>query len=102
MILNKKADTSQPFILRVSVLTYLTNMIKVIILIGIFWLSVYSSCNKNGPCNETVYSFKLNIAANQGIDSIAVNDTLWFKIDESTQLKDFISGKTLISQMQVT
>lgn len=70
-------------------------MIRNIILIGIFWLSVYSSCNKNGPCNETVYSFKLNISANPGIDSIAVNDTLWFKIDESTQLNDFISNKTV-------
>ena len=70
-------------------------MIRIVILIGISWLSVYSSCGKNGPCNETVYSFKLNISANPGIDSIAVNDTLWFKIDESTQLTDVFTNKVV-------
>ena len=75
-------------------MTY-NNLVKYFLLIIIFNIFVYSSCNKNGPCNETVYSFKLNISANPGTDSIAVNDTLWFKIDESTQLTDVFTNRVV-------
>lgn len=68
-------------------------MLRSIILIAIFWLSVYSSCSKQGSCDQTIYSFRLNISANPGIDSVALFDTVWFKIEESTQLMDLISNK---------
>lgn len=71
-------------------------MIRYILLIIIFYISVYSSCSKTKECDRsTQYAFKLNISATPGTDSINLGDTLWFIINESTQLYDFISNATV-------
>jgi len=63
-------------------------MLRSLILISIYFFSVYSSCNKGIFCNQNTYSFRANFTATPGIDSIVLNDTVWFIMDESVQLQD--------------
>lgn len=66
-----------------------------LIIICIYIFSVYSSCSKRINCNQNIYSFRVNFTAIPAIDSIALNDTVWFTMNESTQLHD-ISTSNII------
>jgi len=65
-------------------------VLTVAALIFIYVAAVFATCKKN--CNNTTYNFKAGIIATPITDSIFLNDTLWFTIDESTQLKDTITN----------
>jgi hypothetical protein len=70
-------------------------MIRSLILIGIYFLSIYSSCNKSIFCNQNTYSFLANFTASPAIDSIAINDTVWITMNESTQLQDLSTNNVV-------
>lgn len=72
-----------------------TNLKLSAILIVVFIASVYGTCKRKLNCSENIYKFELNVTAIPGIDSITLNDTLWFSINESTQLKDLNSGNII-------
>ena len=57
---------------------------RVAIILVIFWVTTYASCNKN--CVESTYSFQIGIKATPNLDSININDTIWLEINESTNL----------------
>jgi hypothetical protein len=58
-------------------------------------ISIYATCHKRLDCVNTVYSFQLNIKAYPNADSILLGDTIWVEIDESTILKDALSGNMI-------
>jgi hypothetical protein len=68
---------------------------KIVILILAFPLFFEKcSCTKEG-CFDESYSFELFIKASPDMDSVFINDTIWFEINEPTVLKDNISGRTI-------
>lgn len=70
-------------------------MLKSLILIGIYIFSVYSSCNKSIFCSQNTYSFRANFIASPETDSIALNDTLWVTMNESTQFQDLSTNNAI-------
>lgn len=50
------------------------------------------SCSK-GECFDEKYSFEIFVKAYPYLDSILINDTIWFEINESTILKDLSSER---------
>lgn len=71
-------------------------MFRSFLVILIFAVSIYSSCKKRSSCNQNNYNFQTNITASPGGDSIQLQDTLWFVIDDSVQLRD-MNTNTLIN-----
>lgn len=53
----------------------------------------FATCRKRIDCQQTVYNFDVGIKARPNLDSIFLNDTLWFAINESAELQDIISGR---------
>jgi hypothetical protein len=70
------------------------SFIRILLLSAIFYATTYSSCKKGGiGCNDRQYVFNIGITASPGFDSIRVNDTLWFNMNESSTLTDQLSGQ---------
>jgi len=70
-------------------------MLRKFILAGIWFLSVYSSCNKSIFCNQATYSFSTNIRAYPSLDSININDTIWLEFICPVRLTDIASGNSI-------
>jgi len=51
-------------------------------------------CTKGG-CRDEVYSFEIFAKATPSLDSIVINDTIWFEVSESVNLKDQISNRII-------
>lgn len=66
----------------------------VIIIISAALIFQKCTCTKNGCFNE-LYSFEIFVKAYPDQDSIFINDTIWFEINESVMLKDMISNRTI-------
>jgi len=64
--------------------------LTVVTLIFIYVATVFATCKKN--CNNTTYNFQVTINAVPDNDSILINDTVWFSIDESTELRDLTTN----------
>lgn len=54
----------------------------------IAFVSLCATCHKRIDCTQNIYNFKVGIKALPNTDSIPLNDTLWFAINESTELQD--------------
>jgi len=67
-------------------------MLRYLIIVIIYFSSVYSSCRKGIGCKEITYSFSTGIRAYPDSDSINVNDTIWVEFSNSTQLHDINLG----------
>jgi hypothetical protein len=52
------------------------------------------SCTKDGCFNET-YSFEIFVKGSPDFDSILINDTIWFEINEPVALKDITSNRII-------
>ena|SRR5687767_3684141 len=52
------------------------------------------SCTKGG-CYDESYSFEIFVKAFPNMDSILINDTIWFDINEPVTLKDAISNREI-------
>lgn len=68
-------------------------MLRSLILICIYFLSVYASCNKN--CAVKTYSFATGIKSYPDTDSININDTIWLEFISPTRLVDISSGNSI-------
>ena len=58
-----------------------------------FLLFVRSTCKKN--CTTSSYSFELDVKVYPANDTLSIGDTLWFEVNNSTQLKDLQSGQLI-------
>jgi hypothetical protein len=70
-------------------------MLRYLIIVIIYFSSVYSSCRKGIGCKEIIYSFSTNIRAYPDNDSINVNDTIWIEFSSPSQLNDINSGASI-------
>lgn len=70
-------------------------MIRIFMLLSLWYLSLYSTCNKRLNCNVTIYSFETNIKAFPDSDSLNIGDTIWFELICPTKLRDAISGNMI-------
>lgn len=61
----------------------------------LFAVSLQLQCERRVGCAENVYSFDVGIQAVPDLDSVAVGDTVWFSIDDSTSLKDVSSSDVI-------
>src|SRR5688500_14719940 len=52
------------------------------------------TCTKNG-CFDESYSFNIFVKSSPDKDSILINDTIWFEINEPVTLKDVISNREI-------
>lgn len=52
------------------------------------------TCTKNG-CFDESYSFEIFVKSSPGMDSVLINDTIWFDINEPVILKDAISNREI-------
>lgn len=65
---------------------------KYFVIIIIYVLSVYASCNKHGDCLTQTYSFATGIKAYTDSDSLNINDTIWLDFSCPTRLVDLGTG----------
>src|SRR5688572_823579 len=64
-------------------------MIKLIIIGFLVSIAVTRCrCTKYGDCFDEKYSFEIYVKAFPDLDSILINDTVWFDINEPTSLMD--------------
>ncbi len=61
---------------------------KYFIVVIIYILSVYASCNKHGDCITKTYSFATGIKTYPDTDSLNINDTIWLDFSSPTRLVD--------------
>jgi hypothetical protein len=61
--------------------------LKIVIIILAFPL-FFEKCNCSKDCLDETYSFQIYVKGYPVMDSVAVSDTVWFEINESTSLKD--------------
>jgi hypothetical protein len=69
-----------------------TNAINILIIVFVWLFSTATTCNKKINCAENNYAFDIRIRAYPDMDSININDTIWFEIEESTLLKDRVTN----------
>lgn len=68
---------------------------KYLIVVIVYVLSVYASCNKHGDCLTQTYSFATCIKAYPDTDSLNINDTIWLDFSCPTRLVDLGTGNMI-------
>lgn len=70
--------------------------IKIIVTLLLFcMLNSGFQCNKQIGCGGMVYNFEMGIKAYPDEKIIIVGDTLWLEINESSILRDMVTGKVI-------
>jgi hypothetical protein len=64
-------------------------------IISIISLSLQKCNCSKGSCLDEKYFFEIYAKATPVLDSILINDTIWFEINESVNLKDMISNRII-------
>lgn len=73
-----------------------TNKLKLVAILGIILLATtYSTCKKN-ECLNVEYAFTLPIIAHPDLDSVNINDTIWFEVNQPVSMKDYITNSNII------
>jgi hypothetical protein len=70
-------------------------MIRLVIFLGIWYVFTYSTCNKGSSCIRSEFNFSVSFTATPSYDSITLTDTVWFTLDESVVLKDYLSNNMI-------
>ena len=57
---------------------------------------VFQKCDcTKGGCRDESFSFEIFAKAIPSLDSILINDTIWFEVNESVNLKDQVSNRII-------
>jgi hypothetical protein len=70
-------------------------MLRVTVILILYFLSVYASCNKDKNCAIQTYSFATGIRSYPDTDSININDTIWLEFISPTRLTDLSTGNII-------
>ena len=67
------------------------NLSRLLVLVTILRFAVYANCNKKTFCSQQLYSFSINIQTVPDLDSVHINDTIWFTSNSPVNLIDNMS-----------